>query len=192
MTLSWVILQASEWVVLEMVWEAIAPDSPLHAKTVKKLICASALSPVLVLIIVYVDAMADRGFVNGESAEATVRCIAFWIGFYWEKVFFSAIKNVTKHMTHKFDTRAIIPETVLSLGILLVVMPAWRWFLVPTAVQPVPARGGNQKSTVEVFARFMSTEGASSQEAALQEPAVPHPALADGKASKEEAARATI
>jgi len=139
MTFSWTVMHLSEWAVTDMVWEYTNGDSPLHAATAKKLATASALSPVLVLVIISIDKLADHNFMNSENAEVTVQCIAFLIGFYWEKVFGSAIYNLTDHMMET-DLGKFVPNLTLSACLLCAIIPAWRWYIVPIACLPVPAR----------------------------------------------------
>lgn len=175
MTLSWVTLQLSEWATLSLVMDFSQSDSPLRAKTVKKLLCASALSPLFIMVIVYVDALADWGIVDSMSAEVTVQCIAFLIGFYWEKVFLSSIRNITSFVSETADLGFFIPEVALSVGLLCIIMPAWRWFIVPVACQPVPPREADQTSTWKIFVGLVGhvrkkLRGEASKEEARQPP----------------------
>jgi len=150
MTLSWCVLQLSEWLTIRLVWEEASRASPFHAKTVKKILCASALSPLCLLVILQVDALADKGFIEQTSAECTIQCIAFLVGFSWEKVFASAIKNMTAWADHGLRVGGVIPALLLNTGLLIAILPAWKWFLVPVAAKPVPERKADQVSALSI------------------------------------------
>merc|ERR550532_3877636 len=73
-----------------------------------------------------------------STAETTVKCIALLIGFYWEKVHKNAVQSVAISSRSIFDSRLFV--IIIEVGLLLFVLSAWRWYVVPKASQPVPKR----------------------------------------------------
>jgi len=144
MTFSWLLMHWSECCVFKLIDISSGTNSILNGHTVKKLFTAAALSPMLVLVIIWLDKLADRGLLDSTSAEASVDCVAFVVGLAWEKVFASAITNMSAQLGESknlwFQPGPVLPDLALSLLLLYTMLPGWRRFLVPTASQPVPER----------------------------------------------------
>mmetsp|Transcript_32174 Transcript_32174/g.63405 ORF Transcript_32174/g.63405 Transcript_32174/m.63405 type:complete len:729 (+) Transcript_32174:100-2286(+) len=141
MTFCWLLMHWSECIVSKLISDFSGEGSILVAPTVKKLFTASALSPMMVLVIIWLDKMADRGVLDSTSAETSVDCVAFVVGLSWEKVFASAISNMSQQIGENGKwVSEVIPDIVLSSLLLYVMLPGWRRFLVPQACQEVPER----------------------------------------------------
>jgi hypothetical protein len=141
MTFSWLLMHFSECFVSKLISDYSGPGSMLVASTVKKLFTAAALSPMLVLVIIWLDKMADRGWLDSTSAETSVDCVAFVVGLAWEKVFASAISNMSDQLVAQSERiTPVIPDLALSVLLLYTMLPGWRKYLVPTASLPVPER----------------------------------------------------
>jgi len=143
MSFSWTLMHLGDVVVIHKIWAYTDKvDSVLHSSTAKKLASAALMSPLFVFVIIVLDRLADHGMMDEDTAEATVGCIALLIGFYWEKVFGVAVHNVAKHSGTQL--LSILFVVGLELGLVLFVLPAWYWYIVPKASQPVPRRKGEK------------------------------------------------
>jgi len=138
MSFSWTLMHLGDMVVAYNVMVYIDSASVLHSVTAKKLAAAAMMSPLFIFVILILDKLADHGKMDDDTAEATVQCIALLIGFYWEKVFGNAVHNVAKYSNKSLHSMLFV--ITIELGLILFILPAWRWYVVHKANQPVPKR----------------------------------------------------
>jgi len=139
MSFSWTLLHLGDVVISYYVWAYMDAASVWHSATAKKLASAAMMSPLFVLVIFVLDKLADHGKLKEDTAETSVECIALLIGFYWERIHQNAVPNIMYSRNSFHSEPSVI---TMEVGLLLVVLPAWRWYVVPKASQPVPKRGG--------------------------------------------------
>jgi len=160
MSFSWTLMHLGDLVVTHAIWSQTDENSVLHSATAKKLASAALMSPLFVLVILFLDKLADHGKLDENTAETTVECIALLIGFYWEKVFGCAVHNVAKYSRNNFHSRMFVIS--LELGLILFVLPAWHWYIVPKASRPVPKRPRERHSELGGISK-QALSGSSSE-----------------------------
>lgn len=135
MTSVWVALQVARDISTHLILTNLTADSAVHSPTMMTLTTAAMLSPLYILSIIAVDALADRGLLSDVTAEEGIVALALLTGLFWEKVADSAITHVSEEMHVHF---------MVGLGarliFLLPLAPAWFWYIIPIACQPVPPR----------------------------------------------------
>merc|ERR1740123_1767109 len=101
-----------------------------------KEICLSLFVTVVALAMIFVlDMIADLD-VTGDAIDlavrAVIKAIAVLIGFSWEKAFDFAVEDVAKELSFLDHS---ITKLLLAVLLALTVVPAWRWYILPTILE---------------------------------------------------------
>jgi len=101
------------------------------------------------LLLIVVDKLADFSLIGEAEAEALVRTFGFMIGCSWEKAFAAASHEIVHHLSHWdlvnhefFDNE---DQVLISIVTVLVILPGWRYLVLPKALQPTPPRSTKEK-----------------------------------------------
>jgi len=86
----------------------------------------------MLLVLIITDQVVDRRLLGERVGLCAINCAGFVIGFAWEVAFAVAIDTVAHE-------KAIYTIGV-CLGLAMIIIPAWRFYIVPNAMQPVPPR----------------------------------------------------
>lgn len=170
---------ALSWCLLSLFLYYIKSHVKFPANT--KLLMAAAISPFTALFTIVLDKCADWGIMREKFAVKLVECIGLMTGLAWEKAFLSSIDAVSKDDIIGLDdlqdawvgmaparfagvTRQIkVGEALLFFFLLLLVLPAWKWYIVPSAAAPVPPRNaGDEKETKEHEGKAIEASSAES------------------------------
>eukprot|EP00929_Paragymnodinium_shiwhaense_P011569 TRINITY_DN11749_c0_g1_i2.p1 TRINITY_DN11749_c0_g1~~TRINITY_DN11749_c0_g1_i2.p1 ORF type:complete len:937 (-),score=259.79 TRINITY_DN11749_c0_g1_i2:121-2931(-) len=174
MVFAWLLLQWGTMTIYKFLWDSFATNSLLHATTTTKLITASLMSPLFVVLILLLDRLADYRIIDEAAAESSVSCFALVIGLYWEKTFSSAIHSVSEMFTmmhcHCGEKSfiAMSSDILLKVGLVAIIVPAWRWFIVPVAALPVPLRDYERAELREAYVDRCSAKANATIRAAKQ------------------------
>lgn len=101
-----------------------------------KEICLSIFVTVVAFALIFVlDVIADSDATSAEIDKAVrgvIKSIAVLIGFSWEKAFDFAVEGLTKEVT---IIEHSITKLILASLLAAVVVPAWRWYILPTILE---------------------------------------------------------
>ncbi|CAK0819070.1 unnamed protein product [Prorocentrum cordatum] len=87
-------------------------------------------------LIVVLDQLADlecTGETFDEELYAFCPCIAILIGFSWKQAFTTSVGTLTQQ-THYLDPA--IETLILTACLVTVVIPAWKWYILPVILEP--------------------------------------------------------
>lgn len=129
MTIAWHCQSLGRWCIQPWV----------HHTALQFVVSAFALSPVCVVTVVLIDKMADHRLMYEATAEILILGAGLLIGFAWEKAFHMAIHTVI-HFSSNLQVAPEAFEICLCLTLVLILLPAWRYFIMPYAAMPVPER----------------------------------------------------
>mmetsp|Transcript_73752 Transcript_73752/g.173058 ORF Transcript_73752/g.173058 Transcript_73752/m.173058 type:complete len:553 (+) Transcript_73752:78-1736(+) len=111
------------------------------------ILTAFAMTPMAGLLVIAADRMADTGVISEPLADSLVTSYGFMIGFSWEKAFASASNlligeyveggssTVRPHGPYEFWTGIAV-----CAALVIVMLPGWRFLILPNALQPLPPR----------------------------------------------------
>mmetsp|Transcript_40178 Transcript_40178/g.92956 ORF Transcript_40178/g.92956 Transcript_40178/m.92956 type:complete len:542 (-) Transcript_40178:30-1655(-) len=95
-------------------------------------------------LLILVDKLADFSLIGEPEAEALVKTFGFMIGCSWEKAFAAASHEIVKHLQHlnliNHESFENEDQVVISIVTVLVLLPGWRYLVLPKALQPTPPR----------------------------------------------------
>jgi len=137
MTKSWCFFFAGVWIMGRLGVAASLGVSEESA--LLDMILALALSFYAFVLIFALDKLADADFTDGD-ADAFIYTfmggLGILIGFAWEQAFDRSLETVVEAMEE--DTHAWpepILKALLAFCVVILVMPAWRWWILRTALQ---------------------------------------------------------
>jgi len=126
MSLGWCLLCAVHW----LMQRTVSHLAMWNAAT------ALSVSPLSILVIAVVDKLADWRWLSVSSENVILNGAGVMLGFAWETAFASCI-DIAVNKAMNFST---IIESALCLGLIVIVFPAWRYFIVPRACGKAPER----------------------------------------------------
>jgi len=136
MTKSWCFFFAGVWIMGSLGVAASLGVSEESA--LLDMILALALSFYAFVLIFALDKLADADFTDGD-ADAFIYTfmggLGILIGFAWEQAFDRSLETVVEFMEE--DTHAWpepILKALLAFCVVILVMPAWRWWILRTAL----------------------------------------------------------
>jgi len=133
MSIAWCLLSFSRWFSQQVV----------NDKTIMFIIVAIIVSPISFVMISVLDSLADRGIMKGQSAEEIIVSLGLLVGLAWEKAFLKSLDKVLGRVESehgKGNIYGLVIEAALFVLLFGALIPAWWWFIVPEACQPVPER----------------------------------------------------
>mmetsp|Transcript_30040 Transcript_30040/g.48452 ORF Transcript_30040/g.48452 Transcript_30040/m.48452 type:complete len:499 (+) Transcript_30040:2-1498(+) len=129
MSFAWCIHFAVDW------W--IASHLQLEG-SMKAVLSALTVTAMAFVLIFGLDKVADSNFDDVEVHHALRGMIAglgLLVGFSWERCFDASLDGLAKHR----DFGTLSPEVsrvVLAIALALLVLPAWKWFILPMPSMP--------------------------------------------------------
>eukprot|EP00928_Gymnodinium_smaydae_P058729 TRINITY_DN4192_c0_g2_i1.p1 TRINITY_DN4192_c0_g2~~TRINITY_DN4192_c0_g2_i1.p1 ORF type:complete len:694 (+),score=68.71 TRINITY_DN4192_c0_g2_i1:61-2142(+) len=129
------------WTRLVITFAFHEPGVPLHQKslTIEKAYMAFVMAPVLIFGMFFIDFAGDRNIINDFTANEIIESIGLFTALLWEATFDCSIEAVADlFQLPKFQHHLMVG----TIGLFLVVsiLPAWKWYVVPLAIKPVPKR----------------------------------------------------
>lgn len=131
MSFAWCFYYALQW----LVFESSRGNAATNSVIASLLATTAAFSLMRVL-----DWMADKQDTDAHfshGARAIIESLGILVGFSWEKSFDVAVDSVAEGADESF--LEFLPQPVLKLGLAfglcLVVLPAWRWYILPTEME---------------------------------------------------------
>jgi hypothetical protein len=121
-------------------WETGLPGGEAGSEVIH----AALFTPLIVLVIIAIDRLADTGKIDSKAADAVLGSLGLLIGLQWEMAFHAGV-HVAVGSVDAVPHVAL--ECVLAVVIIAALVPAWRWYIVPTAAHPVPSRDPGQAGT---------------------------------------------
>jgi hypothetical protein len=142
MAFGWCAMTSAKWSAYEsrMLSE---PESVQRSFTVNKIGTAVGITVTSVFLIVLIDFMADRGFVQDEAAHEIVNCCGLTAGLAWEKAFASGILTSLRVFFDEAAESWVV--SVIAVVMILIMLYASLLLIVPTARLPVPKRQIEEK-----------------------------------------------
>lgn len=93
---------------------------------------AVLLTPAMLFVLILSDKLVDFRIVDENVGMCAINAAGFVIGFGWEVAFAVAIDTATEDETFW--------DAVVCIGLMILILPAWRKGIVPAAIQKVPPR----------------------------------------------------
>jgi hypothetical protein len=142
------VMYLSSWIMLAVVSTYInytfhEPLSPLYEKsqTVERTATAFLSAPLMAMAIVGIDKLGDYGVLTDRSANEVLLSIALLTGLVWERAFCRAMETVATQTTKGYpDMYTYVMSTVLDAVVVASLAPAWKWYILPYAMQDMPKR----------------------------------------------------
>lgn len=158
-SLCWLQMQTIINVLFLVLYSYSDDNSILRARSAKRITQAAASTPVLILVVIFLDRVADKGYVDSSVAEVFVEMLALLVGLLWERTFAGTISHfVTSLKGNHTSTdgttcnmRGWFIEVSINFCLLAFIIPTWRWFIVPVACKPVPSRPLTEKEKDKAF-----------------------------------------
>jgi len=160
---SWILLAVCSGYVNYTFHEPLAP---LYEKsqTVERTATAFLSAPLMALAIVGIDKLGDVGVLTDRSANEVLLSIALLTGLVWQRAFSRAVETVATSTTKGLPALyTYILSTMLDFAVVASLAPAWKWYILPYAMQEMPKR--------EVWDTKDAGAGDSAAAAAAAEPA---------------------
>eukprot|EP00435_Cladocopium_sp_Y103_P058415 s444_g20.t1 len=122
----------------------MVPISEAHCILVS---LAFLMTPAAGLLVMLADYFADAGHISDDLADVLVTSYGFMIGFSWEKAYHSS----THLLLDDYFSRGIlyakdnedakfIWTIAICAGAALIMLPGWRFLVLPSALKPMPPR----------------------------------------------------
>eukprot|EP00747_Dinoflagellata_sp_TGD_P209247 gnl/TRDRNA2_/TRDRNA2_82646_c0_seq1.p1 gnl/TRDRNA2_/TRDRNA2_82646_c0~~gnl/TRDRNA2_/TRDRNA2_82646_c0_seq1.p1 ORF type:complete len:657 (-),score=84.77 gnl/TRDRNA2_/TRDRNA2_82646_c0_seq1:127-2097(-) len=141
---AWCLLSLGRWVM----------QTGLAHHAVQKIANAAMFSPLTVVVIIAADKLADLHMLNESTAYTMIQACGLLVGLAWEKAFSSSVDVLVASTNfHQNPVFQAFGEILLCLGIAGITLPAWKWFIVPTAALPIPSRDDDEKQNDSVKGR---------------------------------------
>merc|ERR1712228_658999 len=83
-----------------------------------------------------------------EAAEKMITGLGILIGFSWEQCFDTAVTVIAEGKAEQYLDPSIT-KIIMSAMLVLIVFPAWRWFILPTEQELI---GANTEAKVKLKA----------------------------------------
>mmetsp|Transcript_20205 Transcript_20205/g.44092 ORF Transcript_20205/g.44092 Transcript_20205/m.44092 type:complete len:1358 (-) Transcript_20205:104-4177(-) len=99
---------------------------------------AILVTPFSCVVLVMTDWLVDRQLLDEVLGLSMINSCGFMIGFAWEVAFAAAVDTIAQQV-HQWSS---FWNIALCAWIMIMVMPAWRYIMLPQAIIPVPARTG--------------------------------------------------
>ena len=131
MMTAWCLLFAGEWLFYRLARNI--------SITLGLVVLAFVITLICVLLIFVLDFFADRGEVNIKAVRTVIHCLGVLVGLAWEKAFHTAVEGVVEG-TGLQKSSGPFGVTALALGLVAMVLPAWRWYILPRALAEVEMR----------------------------------------------------
>lgn len=166
MTGAWCMFTTAKWFTYVAFWTNDA-GSVLKAFTVRKMLIALWVTPTMIIILIVLDQLADRGILDDVKAGSILACTGLVVGIAWEQCYGSAVRTIalgsgaaaaelartaTGGLSEKSEHLSTsdqgmdggIIQVILGFVICAILIPGWKRFIVPTARLPMPPRHGDQ------------------------------------------------
>lgn len=108
-------------------------------------VSAFLMSPVIIVVVIILDALADRGLLSSNSAVSAMSVVSVQLGLLWERAFKGSIDAVTEgsDFGQKYP---FFLDCIIGLVLMAALLPAWRLYIVPVARLPSPRRYFDSKT----------------------------------------------
>lgn len=127
MCLGWFVLTFVSWVAMAL----------LKHQAMWPIGTACFATPLACFMLIVSDWLVDRELLDEEIGHCVINCAGFLIGFAWEISFAFAVDSVSKHKSVNLHG---LWDILLCVVLLLTILPAWRYFLLPQAMAKAPER----------------------------------------------------
>eukprot|EP00928_Gymnodinium_smaydae_P045012 TRINITY_DN3004_c0_g1_i1.p1 TRINITY_DN3004_c0_g1~~TRINITY_DN3004_c0_g1_i1.p1 ORF type:complete len:713 (+),score=90.41 TRINITY_DN3004_c0_g1_i1:25-2139(+) len=134
------------WVALDLLSVAFAnsfyrhePPDYQNSETIQRTYIAFSTAPIIMVGLWFVDFMGDRNMLSDFTANEVIESIGLLTGLVWERAFHSGLHAII----HKFSLSGHIHNLltgIAQLFIIATVIPAWKWYIVPTSLKPIAKR----------------------------------------------------
>jgi len=135
MSLAWCVATASKWTTYAL-FQTSNNNSVYKSITVRKLLDAAWITPAMVVLVIGMDALADRGLFADHKAESVISVCGLVTGIAWEQCFASATITVSEGIPGPAATI----QSLITLVLLVALVPGWLKYFVPKAREPTPKR----------------------------------------------------
>jgi len=133
-SIGWGLCSLTRWVVTSWLRNSIT-----GGRAGAELLGAFVISPLFSVVIITTDVLADRRFIGNHFAHVIMNSAGLLIGIKWEKAFGSSIEY-SVHYSTSGQLHPVLFNCILGTIIVSILLPAWRWWIVPVAIKPVPDR----------------------------------------------------
>lgn len=138
MAAAWSLLYVGEWQ-----WMILFPDESASRSLMMLALVGTFIAIAAIFVL---DFLADYEFAEPRSMRSIITCVSIAVGLSWEKAFHGAQHAVTASIP---ANRADQANLVISVLMVLAVLPAWRWYILPQAMLVV-------EETEDAFSREQS------------------------------------
>lgn len=137
MVFAWCFFFGMQWNVFVIVRLAGGSAEGAGMDTIRAVSLALFLTIVCYLMIFVLDKLADADW-TGPEIDATItdliKGLGILIGFSWEKSFDAAVTVSAQNMASGYVPRCAV-KLLLSILLCSLVIPAWRWYILPELQQ---------------------------------------------------------
>ena len=128
MSCSWSLLFTFKWEIIR------AFPSVEMTSVVMRVIVALSASLIAFIIIYFLDMIDDQeDFLTEDGAKVVtlvIESLGMLVGFSWEQAFEGGVGTVARTTANP-----MVFETVIALGVVFVVSPAWAWYILPNVLR---------------------------------------------------------
>merc|ERR1740121_2871986 len=133
-SIGWSLNSLMSWAVTAWLRESIT-----GGRAGAELLGAFVVSPLFSVVIITTDVLADRRLIGNHFAHVIMNSAGLLIGIKWEKAFGASI-DYSVHYSTSGQLHPVLFSCILGTIIVSILLPAWRWWIVPVAIKPVPER----------------------------------------------------
>eukprot|EP00928_Gymnodinium_smaydae_P087004 TRINITY_DN7136_c0_g1_i1.p1 TRINITY_DN7136_c0_g1~~TRINITY_DN7136_c0_g1_i1.p1 ORF type:complete len:531 (-),score=142.89 TRINITY_DN7136_c0_g1_i1:100-1692(-) len=145
MSMAWCLLFWADWQIYELGFDGERVSGSI---LIALLLTAVSFAGVFVL-----DFIADRLAVGhgARSVRSLVLALGILVGFAWEKSFDIAMEDVA-HSGRLFGIPPTLTTYIMGIVLCVVVLPAWRWYILPKTVEEEAEKEPEESKGVEAKA----------------------------------------
>jgi len=148
---TWNVLCAVRYFAFTMVDET--SKSPyVMSTTVQTSFLAFCASPVLAMSLIAFDFLGDSGYLTNATTSELIESVSLFTGLLWEQAFHNSIVTIVtggrsihdlgtpSNSDHHENGLEALKVGCFCIGVVGTIYPAWKWFLLPETVKPIPKR----------------------------------------------------
>merc|ERR1712232_311613 len=95
--------------------------------------------PCIFIAVIVLDKLSDYKIMEFKTTDKIVTGLGLTIAVTFEKTYSHAIQLIIEWQSRSMsEVMQIVCLVLACLGVLLTIIPAWLWYIVPLAIKPIP------------------------------------------------------